>query len=93
MTQYLPFSKPVPRHSYTPGNLYPDARLADASRTGQKPRPRLRSASPGHGVPVLHRDPPAGGAKVEAPWPVLRQVTPTNFIAVPLAFSSTTPDD
>jgi len=44
-------------------------------------------------VPVLHRDPPAGGAKVEAPWPVLRQVTPTNFIAVPLAFSSTTPDD
>ena len=35
-------------------------------------------------VPVSHRDPPAGGAKVEAPWPVLRQVTPTNFIAGPL---------
>jgi len=36
-------------------------------------------------VPVLHRDPPAGGAKDEAPWPVLRQVTPANFIAGPLA--------
>jgi len=34
-------------------------------------------------VPVLHRD--YFVAKDEAPWPVLRQVTPTNFIAGPLA--------
>jgi len=33
-------------------------------------------------VPVLHRD--YFVAKDEAPWPVLRQVTPTNFIAGPL---------
>jgi len=34
-------------------------------------------------VPVLHRDNIV--AKDEAPWPVHRQVTPTNFIAGPLA--------
>jgi len=34
-------------------------------------------------VPSLHRDPPAGGAKVPGPCPVRRQVTPTNFIAGP----------
>jgi len=38
----------------------------------------------------LHRDPPAGGAKVPGPdsyrdCPVRRQLTPTNFIAGPLA--------
>jgi len=33
-------------------------------------------------VPVLHRD--SFLAKVEAQWPVLRQETPTNFIAGPL---------
>jgi len=35
-------------------------------------------------VPVLHRD--YFVAKEEAQWPALRQVTPTNFIAGPLAF-------
>ena len=33
-------------------------------------------------VPVSHRD--FFVAKDEAPWPALRQVTPTNFIAGPL---------
>jgi len=36
-------------------------------------------------VPVLHRD--FYVAKDEVPWPALRQVTPTNFIAGPLLAS------
>jgi len=63
MTQYQILSKLVPRHAYTPGNLYPYGKNC--------------------AVPVLHRD--YFVAKDEAPWPVLRQVTPTNFIAGPLA--------
>jgi len=38
-------------------------------------------------VPVLHRD--FFVAKDEAQWPVLHQVTPTNFIAGPLGASGT----
>jgi len=63
MTQFLSLCKLVPRHSYTPGNLYPDGKNC--------------------AVPVLHRD--YFVAKDEAQWPALRQVTPTNFIAGPLA--------
>jgi len=63
MTQFLPLCKLVPRHSYTPGNLYPNGKNC--------------------AVPVLHRD--YFVAKDEAQWPALRQVTPTNFIAGPLA--------
>jgi len=63
MTQYQILSKLVTRHSYTPGNLYPDGKNC--------------------AVPVSHRD--YFVAKDEASWPVLRQVTPTNFIAGPLA--------
>jgi hypothetical protein len=63
MTQFQILCKLVPRHSYIPGNLYPDGKNC--------------------AVPVLHRD--YFVAKDEAQWPALRQVTPTNFIAGPLA--------
>jgi hypothetical protein len=38
-------------------------------------------------VPSLHRDPPAGGAKVHGPCPVRRQVTQPPHIAGPLCLS------
>jgi len=76
MTHYQIFFNLVPRHSYTPDNLYPDGKNC--------------------AVPVSHRDyfparttdvvQSGGVAKDEAQWPVLRQVTPTNFIAGPLGF-------
>jgi len=78
-----------------PKQLVPRHPDAHSVRSGLKARilpaictqPSYAKASEGEdgkncAVPVLHRDYLV--AKDEAPWPVLRQVTPTNFIAGPL---------
>ena len=69
MTQFQILCKLVQRHSYTPGNLYPDGKNCAVPVSH-------RDYFPARTTDVVQS---GGVAKDEAQWPMLRQVTPTKF--------------